>query len=871
MTAGLGYLGALSFELVTAEEDLWTPTDQNLDAETWLFGSNNNRRMMREVQRKLQSRDDRRRFFFGGYELSMLIHAEGEDIPLKRETIERMISVVTGLEEVPEYDKFCAFSCAIWGASRYWDSSQALLDMATDEDIQQTLSDAELIAEFTIPDVLLYGNPVRDDDGNLVSAKTLTLRFIYPSQRGAFSWGEDLVDFVQDLDEEWQRDPSTNLRIEGIHAISYNSEFERGIIEDLPLVPMVLGVMFVFTGGMFVKCDPIRSQSLIGFASVLSVFLSVICSFGTVFYFGIPYTTIAPLLPFILGGIGLDDAFIVAGSFSRTNLHLNPVERIRWTMRDAGVSITLTSITSSLAFGLGTLSTVPAVFWLSYMAFPSVIFIYLSQITFFVACLALDARRMQQGRRDCCTCISANVPESEEEETPINVETSNDRTRKQMQQLTSPVDRLMENYATTLTTTPIRILVFVMFAFFTIAAASSALLIRQDFDVKDLMPKDSYYSDFLRAQEDYASFSPEYLTLFFRDVDQGDPEIQSKMYGFIDEMIEKLEIIKTPPPLFWLSDLERFLEIVPSLATEPLNVQLDAFLSIPEARLFYSTMIVRDFGGNVTLSRVDINMDGLPESTIRDQIRTLDQITQIVQDYPVNQGRPNDNPAFYAFSEELFRWEFFRAIADELVFSAIVGVLSVSVVALVFIPHWSSAPIVLPFMCILYTDLLGVLQWAGISINPVTYIILAFSVGLLVDFLMHILLRYYETPGTRREKVIGTLGTMGSSILLGGTTTFLGTLPLAFANSNIFFTVFIAFVGLVVLGITHGLILLPVVLATVGTERHITSGMGYGLPPDNATEAVSIDFTYNAQRDMLTAADMKAREIRLQGESLLEI
>jgi len=92
------------------------------------------------------------------------------------------------------------------------------------------------------------------------------------------------------------------------------------------------------------------------------------------------------------------------------------------------------------------------------------------------------------------------------------------------------------------------------------------------------------------------------------------------------------------------------------------------------------------------------------------------------------------------------------------------------------------------------------------------------SIGLLVDFVMHILMRYYEVKGTREEKTKEMLRTMGSSILIGGISTFLGTLPLAFASTNIFYIIYITFLGIVTLGMGHGLILLPVVLSTLGPE-----------------------------------------------------
>lgn len=98
-----------------------------------------------------------------------------------------------------------------------------------------------------------------------------------------------------------------------------------------------------------------------------------------------------------------------------------------------------------------------------------------------------------------------------------------------------------------------------------------------------------------------------------------------------------------------------------------------------------------------------------------------------------------------------------------------------------------------------------------------TYVCLCISIGLLVDFIVHVLLRYYEsTKPTKEEKVIDTLETMGASILVGGISTFLGVIPLAFSTSEIMSSVFICFLSMVVIGVTHGLIFMPVVLSILG-------------------------------------------------------
>jgi Niemann-Pick C1 protein len=104
------------------------------------------------------------------------------------------------------------------------------------------------------------------------------------------------------------------------------------------------------------------------------------------------------------------------------------------------------------------------------------------------------------------------------------------------------------------------------------------------------------------------------------------------------------------------------------------------------------------------------------------------------------------------------------------------------------------------------------------------------AIGLLVDFLVHTVLKYFESTekgddarATREAKTTDMLCTMGASLLVGGISTALGVVPLAFSTSEIFSTVFITFIGLVLLGLSHGLVLLPVVLSLVGPTVSIST------------------------------------------------
>ena len=86
--------------------------------------------------------------------------------------------------------------------------------------------------------------------------------------------------------------------------------------------------------------------------------------------------------------------------------------------------------------------------------------------------------------------------------------------------------------------------------------------------------------------------------------------------------------------------------------------------------------------------------------------------------------------------------------------------------------------------------------------------------------LVHVIMRFYEsTKKTREDKVKDTLETMGASILVGGISTSLGVLPLALSTSSILHSVFTCFFAMIALGVTHGLVFLPVLLAICGPTR----------------------------------------------------
>ena len=99
-------------------------------------------------------------------------------------------------------------------------------------------------------------------------------------------------------------------------------------------------------------------------------------------------------------------------------------------------------------------------------------------------------------------------------------------------------------------------------------------------------------------------------------------------------------------------------------------------------------------------------------------------------------------------------WEFYAICVQELVLTVVMGVIVTGIISLFFIPRWTPVFYIVPLACVLNIELLGVLQWAGMHIDTITYVTVILGVGLFVDYLMHVLFRYYESPGHRHEKIV---------------------------------------------------------------------------------------------------------------------
>jgi Niemann-Pick C1 protein len=758
-----------------------------------------------------------------------LIHARNDNV-LTLQGASCLFDVIETIQDTEGYEELCREKgrendgCPIMAATAFAEHNRTKMEeyVATDDDLRRAVSqlrypNGEPVFRHTIFGYPEPELPPMDSLGNateeellLTSAKSYLVQVMLPPQNELLAKEYELKiidNILYQLNEEWTA-TDQNCVVELETARSFDDEVKRGIVKDIPFMAMAFLIMGLFCAVYLSKRhNPVRSQSVLGLGAVVTIILSIISGYGLLFICGVPFTSITQIFPYVMVGIGLDDTFIMTGALARTNPRDDVVDRVVYVMEEVGIGITSSTVTTVVAFFLGCTSSIPGVRWFCWYAAPTVLIDFIYQITFFVAILVYDDRRIKANRYDCLVCVKSK-----------HVVDQNGPHETTEHKLTTKV---MTRYSNVLLHPVTKVFVLVCFAGLLVLGILGASQQKQKLDFRDMMPEDSYFRDYFNAIDTYTSSDDSahlLIGVYFRDVDVSDYSIQAQMNNYVDDLVA-LPFISKQPNFFWLRDFHQFVQNNASTANLTFAEQLDIFLGTSPYNL-YTPHVVRDENRTVTASRTFVVFDGVSLYEVRSQIDALKAQRKVTSEQPVNLGK-EDNWSFFTFGGRYYIWELFTILVGELLQSLVLGLIAVFGIALVFIPHPIGALLLTPIVAAIYAEVLAVLYLAGVYINGVSAIGMVMSVGLVVDYNFHMVLTYYETTNavSRRDRVQKTLTTMGASIALGGFTTFLGVLPLSFTNSEVFRTFFFTFLAIPLLGVAHGLVLLPVLLSLVGPNK----------------------------------------------------
>lgn len=272
---------------------------------------------------------------------------------------------------------------------------------------------------------LILGGREKDTQNALLSAEALQTMFLLMSPKQLYehfkddyeihdiNWNEDKATAIL---ESWQRKfvevahqsiPQNSSS--SIHAFSTTTLNDiMKSFSDVSVIRVAGGylLMLAYACVTMLRWDCGKSQGAVGLAGVLLVALSVAAGLGLCSLLGLSFNAATTqVLPFLALGIGVDDMFLLAHSFTETASNIPLKERTGDCLRRTGTSVALTSVNNMIAFFMAALVPIPALRAFSLQAAIVVVFNFAMVLLIFPAILSLDLHRREDKRLDIFCCF----------------------------------------------------------------------------------------------------------------------------------------------------------------------------------------------------------------------------------------------------------------------------------------------------------------------------------------------------------------------------------------------------------------------------------------------------------------------------------
>ncbi|XP_034265978.1 protein patched homolog 1 isoform X1 [Pantherophis guttatus] len=222
-------------------------------------------------------------------------------------------------------------------------------------------------------------------------------------------------------------------------------------------------------------------------------------------------------------------------------------------------------------------------------------------------------------------------------------------------------------------------------------------------------------------------------------------------------------------------------------------------------------------------------LNGLRDTS--DFVEAIEKVRAICNNY-TNLGIPS-YPNGYPF---LF-WEQYISLRHWLLLSiSVVLACTFLVCALILLNPWT-AGIIVVVLALMTVELFGMMGLIGIKLSAVPVVILIASVGIGVEFTVHIALAFLTAIGDKNRRTILALEHMFAPVLDGAVSTLLGVLMLAGSEFDFIVRYFFAVLAiLTILGALNGLVLLPVLLSLFGPYPEVSPADGRSRLPTPSSE-----------------------------------
>ncbi|XP_048761748.2 protein patched homolog 1-like isoform X1 [Ostrea edulis] len=718
------------------------------------------------------------------------------------------------------YNHMClrvGFHCRVSSILEIWSYNKSTIAHLTYDGILRDINSIKYSPMYhnRLDVTTMLGKVLFDTDGNIIAAEVASILFLLKDEEemrpAAMKWETEVIQLVQK--------GHPHLKETYIYATrSFDDEGYGAVNEDINLLSVGICIVLIFVIITLGRFNLVEHKLLLSLAGLLSVGMSIGFAYGLATTFGVIYGPVHAIMPFLLLGIGVDDMFVIVEAWK----NLTPKEQqlplpkqVAMTMKHAGVSVTVTSVTDIVAFAIGASTVIPGLSAFCIDAALGILALFILQSTFFVACLTLDQKRIE-AQRDailCCVAYKSFEP--------------NKCSQKNFLALA-----FKKYLGPFFMRTPVKVIVMIVTFSLLGVNIYGFYHLKQDFDLVMYIPSDSYAHQFAKAQEKYFPDRGVEVNVYCGDIHYGSSQ------KILNEMLAKIGSdpgVENGTVISWFPAFEAWLRSLNNSKLAKYNhypydeLEFDSLAlrfveQTPVGRAFRRFMKFDKTINPPILKAMYFSLRHTSQSNSQAEIDAMENLRKITD----NAGLPVG--MCFPYCPEYLTYETNKVLQVELYRNLALAGACVFFVTLILIANVLTSMIV--FTCVIFTlvDVAGTMYFWGVTIDTASSILLTLCVGLAVDYSAHIGHTFMTVSGSKKERPVMALTEIGPAVFNGGFSTFLAFVLLANSNSYGFSLFFRVFFTVVVFGLFHGLVYLPVVLSWLGPEPYDTNSVHKSVP-----------------------------------------